>query len=310
MIRIGTRGSALAQAQAREIKRRLKKLNPSLSFCLSIIKTAGDEYQGVALFKKNNVGVFTKAIEKKLMQGKIDLAVHSLKDLPTDLPRALRLAAIPKRLDTRDVLISRHGFNIKTLPRGARVGTGSPRRKSQLKKLRPDLEVVDLRGNLDTRVRQVLVEKKLDAIVLARAGLLRIKKFHRVARDIAPDEMLPAPGQGALGIEIRRNDARLFGIVKKLNHPGTEKRVAAERALLKALQGGCRVPIGIDSAMRGNKIFLKAAVFSVGSGGFVSAQGSWPQHRYLAAGRALARLLLKKGAAKFLNEARRERISR
>ncbi len=301
---IGTRGSFLALAQANEIKKKLKVFWPRFYFSLKIIKTVGDEFQTVELFKKNNIGVFTKTLERKLLDKKIDIAVHSLKDLPTDLPERLCLAAFPKRRDTRDVLISKNRFSLKTLPPGAVVGTGSPRRKRQLLRTRPDLKLVDIRGNLDTRVSKVLTEKKVDAIVVARAGLLRVRKYLTYACAITPEVLLPAVGQGALGIEARSDDSQVLRILKKLNHPPTEKKALAERSLLKHLQGGCRVPLGVHSVIRGNKIVLKAAVFSVKTNGFVDGKITRPIDRYENAGKLLAKLLIKKGAAKFLKEAR------
>ena len=294
-------------AQARQVLRRLKTQNPSRKFRLVLIKTTGDEFQSVELFKKTNVGVFTKAIEKKLLSKEVDIAVHSLKDLTTELPPGLRLAAFPKRLASEDVLITRKGFSLKTLPQGSRVGTGSPRRKSQLKNLRPDLRLIDMRGNLDTRVNQVLREKKLDAIVVAQAGILRLKKYGKYARPIPSEKMLPAVGQGALGIEIRKNDAETFKIVKKLNDAATEKIVTAERNFLKTLRGGCRVPVGIHSGIRKNKMYLKAAVFSVKTSDFLSGELSTPVQKYREAGKILAQQLLRKGAGKFLKEARARR---
>ena len=174
IIRLGTRGSRLALAQAGQVRRRLSAAWPGLRFEIVTVKTLGDEFQGVELFRQSGVGVFTKAIEKKLLSGEIDLVVHSLKDLPTDLSRGLVLAAVPRRLDAADVLLSKKRLTLSQLPAGAMVGTGSPRRKRQLLLARPDLKVRDLRGNLDTRVSKMLCGE-LDAIVLARAGLLRLK---------------------------------------------------------------------------------------------------------------------------------------
>ncbi|MGH7197213.1 MAG: hydroxymethylbilane synthase, partial [Candidatus Omnitrophota bacterium] len=176
-LRIGTRGSPLALAQAGEIQRRLSARWPGLKFTRVVIRTEGDEFQSVELFRRKKTGIFTKAIEKKLLENKIDIAVHSLKDLPTELPAGLRLAAFPKRVDPSDVLISRKRWGLASLPEGAAVGTGSPRRKRQLLLLRPDLRLVDIRGNLDTRIGRVLRKNDLDAVVVAAAGLLRLKKY-------------------------------------------------------------------------------------------------------------------------------------
>ena len=304
VLRIGTRGSRLALAQAAQVKRRLERLNKGLRCRLVVIKTTGDEFQTVELFKKTNIGVFTKALEKKLLAGNIDVAVHSLKDLPTVLPKGLVLAAFPKRLDTGDALISAKRYNLRTLPLASRVGTGSPRRKSQLKRLRPDLELLDIRGNLDTRVDKVIRQKKYDAVVVAKAGLLRLKKFARYAAPIAPDQLLPAVGQAALGLEARAGDHDTLKLLRRINHPATEKRVLAERAFLHELRGGCRVPVGVHSAIKNGRFFLKAAVFSTHSGDCIGGDGSGAAKDHLDIAKQLARRLLKKGAAKFLKEAR------
>ncbi len=303
-LRIGTRGSALALAQAGQIRALLKKKFPNIRFPFVIVKTTGDEFQSVELFRKNNVGVFTKTIEEKLLQKKVDIAVHSLKDLPTDLPAGLFLAAFPKRLDVCDVLISRNRSALKTLPAGALVGTGSPRRKRQIAMLRPDLKLVDIRGNLDTRVKKVLENKTLDAVVVAKAGLLRIKKYLKYARTISPADVLPAAGQAALGIEIRKGDLFAAKVVSVLNHKNTEKEVLAERRFLKVLQGGCRIPVGIHSKIKHEKLFLKAAVFSTRSRRFIAGEVSGRKEDFEKVGARLAKKLLKGGAKKILQEAR------
>ena len=189
VLRIGTRGSLLALTQAKFVKHALEKLNRKIRFEIIIVKTVGDEFQSVELFKKNNVGVFTGELEKKLAAGQIDIAVHSLKDVPTDLGKGLILAAYPKREPARDVLITRNRSSLRNLPFGAGVGTGSPRRKRQLALLRPDLKLKDMRGNLDTRVNQVLVERKYDAVVVAYAGLLRLKKYLKHAFPISEKQL-------------------------------------------------------------------------------------------------------------------------
>ena len=304
MIRIGSRGSKLALTQASEVRRKLARLRPDLRFELVLVKTYGDEYQSVEIFKKTQVGVFTKAIEKKLLSGAVDIAVHSLKDLPTDLPRGLKLAAVPKRASVEDVLISRHRYTLESLPPGARVGTGSPRRKRQLLRLRPDLRVMDLRGNLDTRTAKVLKEKSLDAVMVARAGLERLGKFKRFCRVVPAKSVLPAVGQGALGLETRADDPAVEKIARLLNHPETEVLARAERCFLKELRGGCRVPVGILAKKVGSKIHLRAAVFSVKSPAYVEAESIRPFVQALEAAKLLARELLKKGARNFLLEAR------
>ena len=301
---IGTRGSRLALAQTKQIEKLLRLKNPKLHTRLVIVKTIGDEFQSVELFKKNNIGVFTKKLEEKLLSGEIDLAVHSLKDLPVELPKGLMLAAIPKRLDPSDVLISKNRFSVETLPAGSNVGAGSPRRRRQIYHLRPDLNLFNLRGNLDARVKKVLTENKYDAVILAKAGLLRLKKYQKFTRTIPPEKLLPAVGQAALGLEVRSADKEARVIVKKLNHRPSEIAVTMERRFLEILQGGCRVPVGVYSKICNKKISMKAAVFSIKTEGIVTGEISRPIDQFIQAGEVLARQMLKKGADIFLNEAR------
>ncbi len=301
---IGTRGSLLALAQAKEVRRRLAALYPRKRFVIKIIKTMGDEYQSVALFKKNNIGVFTKAIEKALLNAEIDIAVHSLKDLPTDSPKGLCLAAVPKREDVRDALVSRQGFSLKTLPMHSVVGTGSPRRKRQLALLRPDLKLVDIRGNLDTRVRRTVREGKQDAILIALAGLLRVKKYLKYAAAVSEECILPAVGQAALGLQVRRADTEVFGIVRRLNHAPSETAVTAERTFLRALHGGCRVPVGILTRLKGNRFSMRANVFSVNNSAYVAGEVSGSSSKAAVLAKRLASQLIRQGAGKFMREAR------
>jgi hydroxymethylbilane synthase len=303
-VRIGTRGSRLALAQAREVRKRLSRRHRGTAFKLVIVKTTGDEFQSVELFKRNKTGVFTKAIEEKLLRGEIDLAVHSLKDLPTELSKGLCLAAIPKRLDPRDVIVSRGRYSLLSLPKGALVGTGSPRRKRQMLLARPDLRLVDIRGNLDTRVAKVLREKKLDAVVVARAGLMRLNKYLRYACPLSPRIVLPAVGQAALGIQARSGDRDILRLAAFLNHEATRREALAERGFLRAIEGGCRVPAGIYSKIRNGRLYLKAAVFSALGKGFAADALSGPAARSERLGERLAKRLLKKGAAGFVKEAR------
>ena len=291
-------------AQAGEVRRALQKKYPAWTFELVPIKTFGDEFQSVEIFRRTNVGVFTKAIEKSLLLGNVDLAIHSMKDLPTKISNGLVIAAIPKRADTRDVLISREGFTLRSLPKGAEVGTGSPRRRRQIAFLRPDLKLVDLRGNLETRVQRVLTHHTLDAVVVARAGLLRLNKFLDRATVISTQHMLPAVGQGALAIQGRKNDKETLKIAQSLHHPPTAHEVSAERALLKELQGGCRVPVGVVTKSVKNMFWMSAAVFSPNDNAWVKGEIAAPCGQAQAAAKKLARTLLKNGAALFLKEAR------
>ena len=239
---IGTRGSQLALWQAQFVKDQLERLFPDLEVNLKIIKTTGDTLQDRSLVGLGK-GVFTKEIENALLAGEIDLAVHSLKDLPTQLPEGLCIAAIPSREDPRDVLITASGLPLEDLINGATIGTTSPRRKAQLLYMRQDLQVVDVRGNIDTRLRK-LDETGLDGIVLAAAGINRLRKPEVITQFFDVERMVPAVGQGALAIEARQGDTALEPLLEPLNDQETAAEVTAERTLLASLGGGCQVPIG------------------------------------------------------------------
>ncbi len=241
-LRIGSRGSQLALWQANHIAELLRVQGHEVE--IQIIKTTGDRLQDVSLAEVGSKGMFTKEIEDALAAGHIDLAVHSLKDLPTELPAGFALAATPPRVDPRDVFVSIEYASLAELPRHARVGTSSQRRRAQLKALRRDIETVEFRGNVDTRLRK-LAEGQVDAILLAAAGLDRLGKTDNVRERLDPKNFCPAPGQGALGIEIRHGDVETLAAVAFLNHADTRFAVTAERAALAALGGGCQVPIGI-----------------------------------------------------------------
>jgi hydroxymethylbilane synthase len=241
-LRIGSRGSQLALWQANHIAALLRGEGHSVD--IKIIKTTGDQQQEITFAQVGSKGMFTKEIEEALADGRVDLAVHSLKDLPTDLPEPFTLAATPVRVDPRDVLVSVNYENLAALPLCARVGTSSQRRRAQLKDVRPDIQAVEFRGNVDTRLRK-LAEDQVDAILLAAAGLDRLKKTEWVRQRLDPQVFCPAAGQGALGIETRKNDAVTITAVDFLNHAATRFAVTVERAALAALGGGCQVPIGI-----------------------------------------------------------------
>ena len=256
MIVIGSRGSQLALWQAHWIEARLNALGAECR--IEIIRTTGDKITDVPLAKVGTKGLFTKELEEALLARTIDVAVHSLKDMPTELPAGLCLRAVPAREDVHDAMI---GLTLAELPRGARVGTSSLRRAAQLRAVRPDLEVADLRGNLDTRLRK-LDEGRYDAIVLAAAGLKRLGWAERIAELIPIEIMCPAVGQGALGIETRAEDddeARLCG---QLDDPNTRAAVTAERAVLGALGGGCQVPIGANATVIDDHLQLRAVVIT------------------------------------------------
>ena len=299
---IGSRGSELALWQANFVKRALEKKNKNISVEIKIIKTKGDKILDVALSKIGDKSLFTKELEIELLNKRIDLAVHSLKDLQTQIPKGLMLAAVTKRHNVHDVLIARKkGTTILNLPDGAIVATGSLRRKCQLLHLRPDLNLVELRGNVPSRIKKFL-ESDWDAIILARAGVERLKLNRHISSIIKTDVMLPAVGQGALGIETRSDNKVVNEIVKSIHHEDTYKAVLAERALLKTLEGGCQVPIGALAEVKSNGIIIDALVGSLdGSLTFrKKIRGSKSNPEML--GRELARDLLKAGAKIILDE--------
>jgi hydroxymethylbilane synthase len=241
-LRIGSRGSQLALWQANHIAALLRAKHHTVD--IQIIKTTGDRLQEVSFAQVGSKGMFTKEIEEALDAGTIDLAVHSLKDLPTELPEPFALAATPSRVDPRDVLVSANYASLTALPRGAKVGTSSQRRRAQLKALRPDIKAVEFRGNVDTRLRK-LGEGQVDAILLAAAGLDRLEKTEWIRERLDPADFCPAAGQGALGIETRKADKKTIAALAFLDDLDTRFAVTAERAALTALGGGCQVPIGV-----------------------------------------------------------------
>jgi hydroxymethylbilane synthase len=299
---IGSRASDLALWQANFVKRELEKKNKNVSVEINIIKTKGDKILDVALSKIGDKGLFTKELEHELLKGTIDIAVHSLKDLQTEIPNGLKLACVTKRHEVEDVLIAgKKGMTINKLPEGATVATGSLRRRSQLKHLRPDINVVELRGNVPTRI-QKFIDSKWDAIILARAGVERLKLKKHISSYLPLDEFLPAVGQGALGIEIRTDNKFAEEVVKSIHHNDTYSAILAERALLKTLEGGCQVPIGALAEVRTNGLYLDGLVGSVdGTITFRKRmRGSKVNPEKL--GKALAKDLIKAGAKKVLDE--------
>jgi hydroxymethylbilane synthase len=246
-LRIGSRGSQLALWQANHVSALLRARGREVE--IEIIHTTGDKITDVALAKVGTKGMFTKEIEEALAAGRVDLAVHSLKDLPTELPKGFEIAAITKREDPRDAFCSRHYSKVEDLPQNARVGTSSLRRQAQLKAIRPDLNIHPLRGNVDTRLRK-LEQGEYDAIILASAGLKRLGKTELVKQIIPAEIMCPAAGQGALGIEIREGDAATRELLAFLNDPAARAATTCERALLNSLGGGCQVPIGAFAELR------------------------------------------------------------
>lgn len=299
---IGSRGSELALWQAKYIKKELEKKNKYLSVEIKIINTKGDKILDVALSKIGDKGLFTKELENELLSGSIDMAVHSLKDLQTEIPKGLKLAVVTKRHPVEDVLIARKkGTKIKNLREGAIVATGSLRRRSQLKHLRPDLTIEELRGNVPTRIKKFM-ESNWDAIILARAGVERLKLNKYISSIIPKNEILPAVGQGALGIEIHEDNKFAESILKSIHHDATYCAIRAERSLLKCLEGGCQVPIGAFAELKPNGLYLEAMVGSVyGETTFrKKMRGSKTNPEKL--GEKLAKDLLKAGASVILTE--------
>jgi len=259
-LRIGTRGSALALWQARSIARVLRE-NTGIEPEIVIIKTSGDKFQQTSFSQIGTKGVFIKELEDALLDKRIDLAVHSMKDVPTEIPTGLAIAAIGRREDVRDALLSASGATLATLLQGARVGTSSLRRQSQLLFARPDLRLLELRGNVDTRIEK-LKRGDYDAIVLAKAGLDRLGLSGNISQVLPHDLSLPAAGQGAIGIEARLEDAETRSILAALNDMETNKAVAAERAALAGLGGGCQVPIGAWGRVENEKLVLDVVVLT------------------------------------------------
>lgn len=263
-VKIATRGSALALAQARGVFAQCQAAFPDRPFELQIIKTTGDKLQTASLASLNlPKGLFTKELEAALLTREADLAVHSLKDLPTDLPPGLILGAVTKREDARDVLIARARIRLADLPQGATVATSSTRREAFLLDRRPDLKIVPIRGNVPTRLKRFAEKVELDALVLAAAGLIRLGySFAEVkAEPLSLDEMLPCVGQAAIGIEIRADDSEMVALCAKLNDATTHACVTAERAFLKAVGGGCQIPVAAYAEVRRDQLHLRAVSF-------------------------------------------------
>jgi hydroxymethylbilane synthase len=296
-LRIGSRGSQLALWQANHIRALLEARRHTVE--IEIIKTTGDKILDVALAKVGTKGMFTKEIEEALAEGRIDLAVHSLKDLPTEISSGFKIAAITKREDPRDVFCSQKYQSLDDLPHGARVGTSSLRRQAQLKALRNDLELHPLRGNVDTRLRK-LADGEYDAIILAAAGLSRLGK-NQFMRHVLPAEvMCPAAGQGALAIEIRAGDFATAELVKFLDDGAARLTTTCERALLSKLGGGCQVPIGALAELRGDRLHLDAIVASPDGSKLLreSRTGSDP----VSLGEETGEALMQRGGAQILEE--------
>lgn len=296
---IGSRGSALALWQGNWAKRKLEDAHPELKPEIAVIKTQGDRLSETPLSQIGGKEVWTKEIENALLAGRIDLAVHSLKDLPAQLPNGLALGAISLREDVRDVLVSKRDQGFWDLPKGAVLATSSLRRQAQLRHARPDLRFVEMRGNVDTRFKKFHA-KNIDGIVLAAAGLKRLGLETHIADYLDPALCLPAPGQGALGIEIRAGDREVLRWIAVLNHAETQRAVTAERAMLAALGGGCRVPIGGLATCDASLSRLRAVVASPDGKRIIRSQRASTKDTPDQLGHRVAQTLLAQGASEIL----------
>ncbi|HGX91834.1 MAG TPA: hydroxymethylbilane synthase [Candidatus Tenderia sp.] len=300
-IRIATRKSPLAMWQAEYVRDRLMAIHPELNVELLGMTTQGDKILDSPLAKIGGKGLFVKELEQQMLDGGADIAVHSMKDVPVAFPDGLHLAVICEREDPRDAFVSNHFQSLDELPQGAKVGTSSMRRQCQLKALRPDLQILDLRGNVNTRLRK-LDEGQYDAIILAAAGLIRLGFETRITQTMSTGISLPAIGQGAVGIECRSNDERINQLIAPLNDSATRTRVLAERAMNNRLEGGCQVPIAGHATLEGDALHLRGLVGSADGEKMIRGERRGPQADAEAMGIELAEELLQNGAAEILNE--------
>jgi hydroxymethylbilane synthase len=302
ILRIGTRGSMLAKWQAESVRKRLFAV-AGVEAEIVIIKTAGDKLQHIPLTAIGGKGIFIKELEEALLEEMIDLAVHSVKDIPTDTPSRLSFPAVCRRDDVRDCLV---GATLASLRQGARVGTGSLRRQAQLLHLRPDLDIRDLRGNVDTRLRKV-ESGEYEAIMLSKAGLDRLGLSQRISEVLSPEVCMPAVGQGAIAVECRLKDTEAADILAPLDDAETRTAIIAERALLGALQGGCQVPLGAWARIERGELVLEACVCSADGVQYVKQRATAPPDQAAQLGEHMARLLIDAGAQAILEEVSRQR---
>jgi hydroxymethylbilane synthase len=304
-LRIGTRGSLLANWQAEFVRKQLFQLT-GMESEIVIIKTAGDKMQQISLTQIGGKGIFIKELEEALLEEKVDLAVHSVKDIPTDITRGLHFPAVCRRDDVRDCIISHKGAMLDGLRLGARIGTGSLRRQVQLRQYRPDLDFRDLRGNVDTRLRKV-ESGEYDAIVLSKAGLDRLGWTQKITETLSTDISLPAVGQGAIAVQSRANDPQAEEMAEKLDDLETRTAIIAERALLSALQGGCQVPLGAWARIERGELVMDAVVCSVDSTQRVRRRLTAPKDQAAQLGQQMAQVLIENGAKEILEEVNRTR---
>lgn len=302
---VGSRQSRLAMWQAGWVVDFLKKSSPGFSYRIVGIRTKGDNILDTALAKIGDKGLFTKELEMAMLRGEIDMAVHSMKDLPTELPEGLLIGAICRREFPGDVFISRTGRKLEELPPGALIGTSSLRRCAQLLHFRNDLKMVNLRGNINTRLQR-LEEGRFDATVLAYAGVHRMGRGHRIVQVIPFEICLPAVGQGSIGIEVRADDQRILDLLKKIDHPESRAAINAERAFLKSLEGGCQVPIGALGIMDNSRLHLEGVVASLDGQELVRSSVMGNAGEAAEIGSKLAEKMIKMGAGEILRKVRQE----
>ena len=301
MITIGSRGSALALAQTGWVKSQIQGRFPGMEVNVKVITTSADRNQTASIRSGSAVGVFVKELEQALLAKDIDIAVHSMKDVPTSIPAELRIAAVPMREDARDAFLARNASSLLDLPAGSLVGTGSVRRQAQLLALRPDLRVADIRGNVDTRLKK-LQDGAFDAIILACAGLNRLGLQDKISSPIDFSHMLPAPGQGALAIEVRGDDSQALQVTAPLNHAPTAAAVGGERRFLHHMGGGCNVPVAVYARLSGNRMQIDALVASPDGKIILRDSESGEPDSASEAAALLAERMLKRGARTILGK--------
>lgn len=299
---IGSRGSALALTQTNWVAEQISRYNPNVRTRVEIIKTSGDRILDTPLSRIGDKGLFVKELEVAQLESRVDLAVHSMKDLPTDMPEGLCIAAIPVREEQCDVLVSEYA-TLDQLPLNGRIGSGSLRRRAQILSYRPDLEMLELRGNLDTRLKK-LDSGEYDAIILACAGLRRLGLSARVTQKLSFEICVPAVGQGALAIQSRCDDERIISALKPLDNAGARAEVTAERTLMAALDGGCQTPIGGVASVEGGRLHLRAMVASIDGKTIIRREGSGSVDAPEELGQSIANALMDAGARDILDAAR------
>jgi hydroxymethylbilane synthase len=298
--KIGTRGSKLALTQTNFVAEKLKKIMPEANIEICVIKTSGDVMQDVSLLTIGGQGVFVKELEDALLSKKIDLAVHSMKDVPGETPDELMFAAILPREDMRDVLVSHDNIKMESMPKGAKIGTGSQRRGAQIKAVLPDVNIVPIRGNIDTRLKKIETEN-LAGVILAAAGMKRMGLAERITQFLPVETMLPAVGQGALGLQIRKTDVELAKACAGLNDATTAAEVTAERSYLRALGGGCRLPIAALGKLNGQTLFLEGMIAAPDGSAMIREKINGAKENAEELGKTLAEIILEKGGKKLLD---------